>query len=116
MGLLLGVMGIMMQCIGTGNSVFPAWKEKLFFDSFFEAVLWTAARELECRRWSASSSWCSPMHPQVALGLYKWKLSKILLTSQISDSKMSAGVQIIAMFHADVLECLLSKPDDLYGH
>ena len=26
-------------------------------------------RELEWRRWSASSSWCSPMHPQVALGL-----------------------------------------------
>ena len=46
----------------------------------------------------------------------KWKLDKILLTSQIPDSNMSAGVQIMAMFHADVLECLLSKPDDPYGH
>ena len=47
----------------------------------------------------------------------RWKLNKILLTSQIPDSHVSdGGVQIMAMFHADILECLLSKADDIYGH
>ena len=93
--------GIAMDCCleswGTGNSVFPT-KEKQITGikamvGFFFMVLTNAS----------TGSFGS-----------RWKLNKILITSQVPDSHVSDGVQIMAMFQADVLECLLSKADDIH--
>lgn len=76
-----------LESWGTGNSVFPTKEKKRTgikaMVGFFFMVLTNAS----------TGSFGS-----------RWKLNKILLTSQIPDSHVSDGVRIMAMFHADVPE------------